>query len=89
MKHEKALVRLKTIEGHIRGVEKMVAEEAYCIDIIRQIQAVQSALNKVSSLILDEHLNSCLITAVRGEDPKERERVLGEITSVFEATSKV
>jgi DNA-binding FrmR family transcriptional regulator len=89
MKHEKALVRLKTIEGHIRGVEKMVAEEAYCIDIIRQIQAVQSALSKVSSLILDEHLNSCLITAVRGEDPKERERVLGEITSVFEATSKV
>jgi DNA-binding FrmR family transcriptional regulator len=89
MKHEKALVRLKTIEGHIRGVEKMVAEEAYCIDIIRQIQAVQSALRKVSSLILDEHLNSCLITAVRGEDPKERERVLGEITSVFEATSKV
>lgn len=89
MKHDTSLVRLKTIEGHIRGIEKMVAEEAYCIDIIRQIQAVQSALNKVSSLILDEHLNSCLITAVRGEDPKERERVLGEIISVFEATSKV
>ena len=89
MKHDTSLVRLKTIEGHIRGIEKMVAEEAYCIDIIRQIQAVQSALNKVSSLILDEHLNSCLITAVRGEDPKERERVLGEIISIFEATSKV
>lgn len=89
MKHDTSLVRLKTIEGHIRGIEKMVAEEAYCIDIIRQIQAVQSALSKVSSIILDEHLNSCLITAVRGEDPKERERVLGEIISVFEATSKV
>jgi len=89
MKHDTSLVRLKTIEGHIRGIEKMVAEEAYCIDIIRQIQAVQSALNKVSSIILDEHLNSCLIAAVRGEDPKERERVLGEIISVFEATSKV
>jgi DNA-binding FrmR family transcriptional regulator len=89
MKHDTSLVRLKTIEGHIRGIEKMVAEEAYCIDIIRQIQAVQSALNKVSSIILDEHLNSCLIEAVRGEDPKERERVLGEIISVFEATSKV
>lgn len=89
MKHETSLVRLKTIEGHIRGIEKMVSEEAYCIDIIRQIQAVQSALNKVSSLILDEHLNSCLITAVRGEDPKERERVLGEIISIFETTSKI
>ncbi len=89
MKHKTSLVRLKTIEGHIRGIEKMVSEEAYCIDIIRQIQAVQSALNKVSSLILDEHLNSCLITAVRGEDPKERERVLGEIISIFETTSKI
>ena len=89
MKHDTSLVRLKTIEGHLRGIEKMVAEEAYCIDIIRQIQAVQSALSKVSSIILDEHLNSCLITVVRGEDPKERERVLGEIISIFEATSRV
>jgi len=46
----------------------MVEEEAYCIDVIRQIQAVQAALNKISAMILEEHLNSCLITAVRGDD---------------------
>jgi len=72
MKHEEALRRLKTVEGHIRGIERMVEDGAYCIDVIRQIQAVQAALSKVSTLVLNEHLNSCLITAVRGEDPDER-----------------
>lgn len=87
MKHQSALKRLKTVEGHLRGIQRMVEEESYCIDVIRQIQAVQAALNKVSTMILDEHLNSCLITAVRGDDPEERERVLREITDVFAATS--
>ena len=88
MKHEDAQRRLKNVEGHIRGIERMMDEDAYCIDVIRQIQAVQAALNKVSAMILEEHLNSCVITAVRGENPDERERVLKEITSVFEASSK-
>ena len=82
------LRRLKSIEGHVRGIERMVEEDSYCIDIIRQIQAVQAALNKVNSLILENHLNSCLITAVRGEDPEDRERVLKEISEVFEASTK-
>lgn len=88
MKHQDALKRLKNIEGHIRGIEHMVEQDSYCIDVIRQIMAVQAALNKVSSSILDEHLNSCLITAVRGEDPAERERVLKEIAEVFEAATR-
>jgi DNA-binding FrmR family transcriptional regulator len=66
-----------------------VEEDAYCIDVIRQIQAVQAALNKVSGQILDDHLNSCVITAIQGDDPKERERVLKEITDVFETATKV
>jgi DNA-binding FrmR family transcriptional regulator len=88
MKNENAMRRLKNIEGHIRGIERMLDEEAYCIDVIRQIQAAQAALNKVSSIILEEHLNSCLITAVRGEDPSERERVLKEISDVFDAANR-
>jgi DNA-binding FrmR family transcriptional regulator len=89
MKHETAVHRLKNVEGHIRGIERMLDEDAYCIDVIRQIQAAQAALNKISSMILEEHLNSCLITAVRGEDPSERERVLKEISDVFDAANKV
>jgi DNA-binding FrmR family transcriptional regulator len=80
---------LKTVEGHLRGVIRMVEEEAYCIDVIRQIQAVESALNKVSSQILENHLNSCVITAIKGTDRKERARVLKEITEVFEMSTKV
>jgi DNA-binding FrmR family transcriptional regulator len=88
MKHDSALRRLKNVERQIRGIERMMEEEAYCIDVIRQIQAVQAALNKVSGMILEEHLNSCLITAVRGENADERERVLKEIASVFDAANK-
>lgn len=88
MKHDSALNRLKTVEGHIRGIERMIEEDVYCIDVIRQIQAVQAALNKVNAMILEGHLNSCLITAVRGEDADERERVLKEIADVFDMASK-
>lgn len=83
------LNRLKSVEGHVRGVERMVEDGEYCIDVINQIQAIQAALNKISSLILENHLNTCLITAVRGEDPAERERVLKEIAEVFETSQKV
>ena len=83
------LRRLKTVEGHLRGVIRMVEEDAYCIDVIRQIQAIEGALNKVSAKILEDHLNSCVITAIQGHDKKERERVLKEISEVFEMSTKV
>ncbi|MFC2063848.1 metal-sensitive transcriptional regulator [Chloroflexota bacterium] len=87
MKSEDSLIRLKTIEGHLKGIIRMVGEDAYCIDVIRQIQAVEAALGKVSGLILQNHLNSCVITAVKGEDQDERQRVLNEILEVFETAS--
>ncbi len=89
IEHKNTLKRLKTIEGHIRGIQRMVEEDAYCIDVIRQINAVQAALHKVSAQILDAHLHSCVTTAIRGEDPAERERVLEEIVSIFEASTQV
>jgi DNA-binding FrmR family transcriptional regulator len=89
MKHDETVQRLKTIEGHIAGIRRMLEEDAYCIDIIRQIQAVQGALNKASKIILEEHLHSCVITAVQGDDPAERERVLQEIMDVYGASRKV
>jgi CsoR family transcriptional regulator, copper-sensing transcriptional repressor len=89
MKNEDVLKRLRTVEGHLKGIIRMVEEDAYCIDVIRQVQAVESALNKVSARILDGHLNSCVITAVQGEDPAERKRVLKEVLEVFETTARV
>ncbi len=89
MANSEAIARLKTAEGHLRGIQRMMEDGAYCIDVIRQIQAVQAALNKVSTMVLDNHLNSCVITAIRGEDPDERERVLKEIADIFDASNKV
>lgn len=86
---ENVLRRLKTVEGHLRGVIRMVEGDEYCIDVIRQIQAVEAALNRVSTQILENHLNSCVTTAVQGNNPRERERVLKEITEVFEMSTKV
>ncbi len=84
-----ALKRMKSIAGHARGIEKMLQADEYCIDVIKQIQAVQAALNKVSTTLLEGHLHSCVITAVQGEDMKERERVLEEIAHVFSTATKV
>lgn len=83
------LNRLKSIEGHVRGIERMVEGGNYCIDIVNQILAVQQALQKVNSMVLDRHLHTCVTTAIRGDDPDERERIIGEIMGVFDATGKL
>ncbi|MAT96227.1 MAG: transcriptional regulator [Anaerolineaceae bacterium] len=80
--------RLASAAGHIKGIERMAQEDAYCIDMIRQIQAVQAALNKVTAMMLDTHLHTCMMTAVRGPDMAERERMLAEVTAVFQMSNK-
>ena len=81
--------RLKSISGHVAGIERMIEQDAYCIDVIKQVQAVQAALNKVNDLILENHLHTCVIDAVRGDDRKQREQVLEEIVGVFEMAQKI
>ena len=83
-----AIQRVASAAGHLRGIERMLADEAYCIDVIKQIQAVQAALSKVSTLLLDNHLRTCVTTAIQGDDADERERMLQEITSVFAVSGK-
>lgn len=84
-----ALKRMKSIAGHVKGIERMLEEDQYCIDVIKQIQAVEAALSKVSAMLLEGHLHSCVITAIQGEDVRERERVLAEISQVFSTSTKV
>lgn len=80
--------RLKSVEGHVRGIERMVEEKAYCVDVVNQVLAVQRALRKVSGLILDQHLHSCVTHAIQGDDKAAKERVLDELLEVFEAQGK-
>lgn len=89
-KTKKAITRrLASAAGHIKGIERMVSEDEYCIDVIKQIQAVQAALNKVNTLMLDNHLRTCVTTVIQGDDPGERERMLQEVTGVFNMKSKL
>ncbi|MGB5932367.1 MAG: metal-sensitive transcriptional regulator [Anaerolineae bacterium] len=85
----KIVNRLKSIEGHVRGVQRMIEEDKYCIDILKQTLAVQRAIDKVNALILENHLETCVTTAIRGDDPSERERVITELLDVFETSSKL
>jgi DNA-binding FrmR family transcriptional regulator len=86
---KKIVNRLRSIAGHVQGVERMVENDVYCIDVIKQILAVQSALTKVSNLVLESHLQTCVTTAIRGQNPAEQKRVIDEIVGVFEMLRKV
>jgi DNA-binding FrmR family transcriptional regulator len=83
------LRRLASASGHLKGIERMVSEDAYCIDTIQQIQAVQAALHKVNAMLLDNHLHTCVSEAINGDDPAERELKLREVTSVFSVANKL
>ncbi len=75
--------RLQSIDGHVRGVQRMVEEDQYAIDVIKQIEAVQAGLAKVQEIVLANHLHTCAITAIRGDEPARREAVIDEILEVF------
>jgi DNA-binding FrmR family transcriptional regulator len=81
--------RALSIQGHMGAVVRMIEEDAYCIDIIKQTQAIEKALDKLNALLLERHMNHCVTTAIRSNKPKERERVIKELLDVFETTSKI
>jgi len=84
----KIVTRLKSVEGHVRGIAEMVEKGAYCIDVIRQTKAVQAALDRVNVLLLEGHLHHCVSRAIRSDDRSERERVIRELLDVFEARGR-
>ena len=75
--------RLNYTLGHLKANLKMVEEGRYCIDIIHQNEAVMAALRKINEIILKNHLDTCVTSAVRGKSEEERKRVFGELMEVF------
>lgn len=71
--------RLKRIEGQVRGVEKMVDEDRYCIDVLTQISAVQAALDKVALGLLDQHAAHCMVNADKAEMPEKTEELMAAV----------
>lgn len=69
-KEEKALLmnRLKRIEGQVRGIQKMVDEDAYCTDILTQVSAITAALNGFNRELLDSHIRTCVVDGIKADD---------------------
>ncbi|HUP00496.1 MAG TPA: metal-sensitive transcriptional regulator [Gemmatimonadota bacterium] len=75
--------RLKRIEGQVRGVQRMVEEGRYCVDILTQIDAVTAALARVQDEILESHLNYCVTDALEGNDPAESREKVDEVVTLL------
>ena len=88
MKHgyDKAALtkRLHRIEGQVRGLERMVDEDRYCIDILTQISAVNTALESLAFKLLDDHVNHCVADALASGDPKEASRKSQELLTAVQ-----
>ncbi len=81
--HKENLARLARIEGQVRGIKRMIDEQEYCIDIITQIQAVQSALGAVGRKILEKHLDHCVSDSMKSKSKADREKKIEELMTVM------
>jgi len=77
--HREQIARLKRIEGQIRGVQRMIEDERYCIDILHQLQAIEAAVKGVEANILKKHLQGCVSEAFRSRSEREQDTKLDEI----------
>jgi DNA-binding FrmR family transcriptional regulator len=80
-----AIKRLSYIEGHLAGVKKMVEEDRYCVDILRQTFAVRRALQKLESQLIDGHLRTCVVDGVK---QGREEQVLSELVELYEIADR-
>lgn len=82
------LNRLGRIEGQVRGIRQMVADERYCIDILHQVQAVKAALAKAESEILKDHAACCVSEAIASGDASEQREKFNELIELFEKVKR-
>jgi DNA-binding FrmR family transcriptional regulator len=75
--------RLGRIEGQVRGVARMVAEDRYCIDVLTQLSAIRAALRRVEDEVLRDHVGHCVEHAIRSGDAEEQRRKVAELMEVF------
>ncbi len=78
-----AMKRLARIEGQVRGVARMIDEDRYCIDVVRQVQAIKAALGGLETVILDDHLDTCVEDALAGKSLAARREKVEELVAVM------
>ena len=76
---EAVLKRLRRVEGQVRGVERMVEEDRYCIDVVTQVTAIQAALDKVALELLTDHAAHCVIGAEKAQQPERTDELMGAV----------
>lgn len=76
--------RLRRIAGQVEGIERMLDEGRYCVDVMMQIEATRAALARVGSLALGEHIRTCVVTAFESDDEKEKQVKTQELLALFE-----
>ena len=81
--HADNLVALRRIEGQVRGVQGMIENRKYCVDILTQIYAIKGALSRVEEKILEKHFRNCVTEAVKGASEKERQQKMDEILKLI------
>ena len=86
---QKLVKRLHRIEGQVRGIERMVEEDRYCIDVLTQIAAVNTALESLAFKILDDHVNHCVAGALASGDPVEAETKSKELLEAVHRFARV
>ncbi len=77
--HRGQLIFLKRIEGQIRGIQKMIEEERYCIDILTQLQSVVGAILRVEGKVFQRHLEGCVTKALKGKSEVEKQKKINEV----------
>ncbi|MXP24615.1 metal-sensing transcriptional repressor [Altererythrobacter indicus] len=80
--------RLRRIEGQVRGLAQMLEDDRYCIDILHQLQAVKSALDKVESAVLKDHASCCVADAIKSGDVEEQKAKFAELIDLFEKVKR-
>ncbi len=81
--HQEQIQFLKKIEGQVRGIQRMIEEEQYCVDIITQIHSVIGALSRVENEIFRKHLNGCVVSALKGKSDPEKQNKIEEIVGLI------
>jgi DNA-binding FrmR family transcriptional regulator len=80
--------RLRRVEGQVRGIQRMVDEDTYCIDVLTQVSAATKALQSVAMSLLDQHLRHCVADAVQADDHVETDRIITEASRAIERLVK-
>jgi DNA-binding FrmR family transcriptional regulator len=87
--HEEQLQFLKKIEGQIRGIEGMIEEKRYCVDIITQIHSVVGALYRVENEIFKKHIDGCVVHALKGKSENEKQKKINEVVELISRFRKM